>query len=180
LPFSPLLPVPVVNISFSLGVLDLSRLVLGSQEANLQVSSCAKAAASSSQDDHLDAGIYVNELVDSLEVFSHLICKGIVLLWSIQGDQEDGRGRGRRLGDMGHFDVLDGQRGVGIGDLEGRRSFGRHLDDRRSLLDGGKCLPAHWSVYQHSVGQRRSWTRLSSAQALRADSRAPRYEGIRD
>lgn len=83
------LPIPVIHIPFNLGVLHLPGLVFGAQKSNLQVSSCAEASSCSSQDDYLDTLININELVDTLEVFSHLVREGIVFLRSVQCDQEN-------------------------------------------------------------------------------------------
>jgi hypothetical protein len=128
----------VIHVSLSLRILSVALVIFGTNKADFEICSGTEILARAGEHDNLYARVDVYQLVNPLHVLAHLIGEGIALLRSVERDEDDGRRRGRGFGDVGDFDLLDGQVGVGVGNLEGRWWFGRHLDVAvtRSELSG--------------------------------------------
>jgi hypothetical protein len=64
-------------------------------EPNIQVSPSTEGSVScSGQDDYFDTIIDIDHFICPAQILLHNDCKGIVLGWPIEGDDEDRGGRG--------------------------------------------------------------------------------------
>lgn len=120
----------MIHVSLCFGVSNHSIFILRSYEANIEISTGAKASPGTGQDNHFDPRVNVDELVYPLQIFPHSVCKRIMFFWSVESNQDYGGRGGRGFWHMGHFDMVQGKGGVRFWHFQRWTRCSRHSEGR--------------------------------------------------
>jgi hypothetical protein len=142
-----------------------NRLLTAVEDGRLQIRARAEHPPVARLHDAFDAVVDVEERVGEFQLAGHSHGEGIVVLGAVEGHEDDGRHFGGGFGDVGDFDLGEGEVGVVLGEGE----FGRvcwwveaagHGEDCSVGAGGIAFAPSERAVTKSTT--RRRWRRGSN------------------